>query len=47
MGKLKLLLGLLITLTLLFGMAYTDDDTIQEQQVVEQVCETGTVVKVK
>ena len=43
MGKLKLLLGLLITLPLLFGMAYTDDDVIQEpitEEVVEQVCET-------
>ena len=50
MGKLKLLLGLLITLPLLFGMAYTDDDVIQEpitEEVIEQVCETWTVVKVK
>lgn len=50
MGKLKLLFGVLIALPLLFWMAISDDDMPEAQtteEVIEQVCETGTVVKVK
>ena len=49
MGKRKLLLGLFISIPLLFGMAYTDDDAEEPitEEVIEQVCETWTVVKVK
>ena len=48
MGKRKLLFGLL-ALPLLFGMAISDDDIPEETttEIVEQVCETQTVVKVK
>jgi hypothetical protein len=48
MGKRKLLFGLL-ALPLLFGMAISDDDMLEETttEVVEKVCETQTVVKVK
>ena len=50
MGKLKLLFGLLIAVPLLVGAAISDDDMASEpatEEVVEQVCETWTVVKVK
>jgi hypothetical protein len=42
MGKRKLLLGLFISIPLLFGMAYTDDDAEEPttEEVIEQVCET-------
>ena len=49
MGKLKLLFGLLITIPLLVGAAISDDELEEPatQEIVEQVCEMQTVVKVK